>query len=48
MERLVEGGGGHGAREGGWREQLSLAVMGACAAQIIEQVLPAQWLGRGG
>ena len=26
-ERLVEGGGGHGARDGGWREQPSLAVM---------------------
>ena len=26
-ERLVEGGGGHGARDGGWGEQPSLAVM---------------------
>jgi hypothetical protein len=28
-ERLVEGGGGHGARDGGWGEQPSLAVMSA-------------------
>jgi hypothetical protein len=26
-ERLVEGGGGHAARDGGWGEQPSLAVM---------------------
>ena len=26
-ERLVEGSGGHGARDGGWGEQPSLAVM---------------------
>ena len=35
-----------GGREGGGKE--GGGGLGACAAQTLEQVLPAQWLGRGG